>query len=319
MPRKKYFGFKSGFADNLNSFIEYKENLGFDKISFFLLNNFDEFCFKEYPYENTLTSEIVIDWCGNSEKGIINRCTQIREFAKYLQFIGKEAYIYPSSRIPRRVDDIPYIFSDDEQKKFFYAVDHYPTSLKSPLMEYTAPVIFRVMLLCGTRPLEVLKLKRIDFDFKNETIFFEDSKNHRDRRLAVSHELMNLCQKYDSIAENMFPGRIYFFPNKFGKELSYPSLNYLFQNVWNLSNNDSKRGRPSLYAFRFTFATETLMRWVEEEKDLSVMLPYLSAYMGHVKFKDTYYYIKLLPERISKMYYMNVDSIIPEVYFDEEE
>lgn len=316
MPKKRFFGFRSSFSDDLNGFMEYKRSLGYADCSYFHLNSFDEYCAEKYPDSNELTSEIVTGWCMISTKGIINRCSEIREFAKYLLSIGKAAYVYPTHNIPARNDGLPYIISAGEQVKFFNAVDRYPHAPKSPIMEYTAPVVFRLMLGCGFRPREVVSLKRVDFDFRNGTIYIADSKNHRDRRIAVSDDLMDLCQRYDCIAENFFPYRTYFFPNKNGDGLSYPSLVYLFQKSWDLSGNDIGNGRPSLYSFRFTFATETLMRWIEEGRDIETMIPYLSAYMGHVKFKDTYYYIKLLPERISKMKFMDVEGVIPEVKRD---
>ena len=313
MPKKKFFGFHSNFASQLNEFIEYKCGLGYVKDSYFHLNSFDEFCANKYPYANELTSDIVNEWCAISDKGIINRCSQIREFARYLLSMGKHAYMYPTTAIPKRSDGLPYIISQAEQSRFFDAIDHNVYSKKSPIMEYTAPVVFRLMLGCGLRPREVVNLNRRHFDFNNETIYIEDSKNHRDRRIVVSSDLMKLCKCFDSVADGFFPGRVCFFPNKTGNRLSYPSLVYLFQKSWNLSGNDTGEGRPSLYSFRFTYATETLMRWVEEGRDIESMIPYLSTYMGHVKFKDTYYYIKLLPDRIAKMKFMNVDGIIPEV------
>lgn len=317
MPKKKFYGFHSRFARELNEFIEYKKSLGYVEASYFHLNSFDDFCAEKYPEADELTSEIVNEWCGISNRGIINRCSQIREFAKYQISMGKQAYVYPARSIPARHDGLPYILSESEQEKFFHAIDSFPRSAKSPIMEYTAPVVFRCMLGCGFRPREVVSLKRVDFDFNHNTIYIEDSKNHRDRRVAVSEDLMSLCRRYDAIAEIYFPNRSCFFPNRFGEPLSYPSLVYLFHRSWELSGIDSDKRKPSLYSFRFTFATETLMRWIEEGKDIETMLPYLSAYMGHVKFKDTYYYITLLPDRIAKMDFMDVGGIIPEVYEDE--
>lgn len=317
MPKKRFFGFRSGFSDELNGFMAYKRSLGYTDRSYFHLNSFDEYCAEKHPDANELTSEIVTGWCMSSEKGIINRCSEIREFARYLLSAGKTAYVYPARSIPARKDGLPYIISEEEQTKFFDAVDRYPHAVKSPIMEYTAPVVFRLMLGCGFRPREVVSLKRMDFDFRNETIYISDSKSHRDRSIAASADLMDLCRRYDCIAETFFPNRTCFFPNKNGDALSYPSLVYLFQKCWDLSGNDTGEGRPSLYSFRFTFATETLMRWIEEGREIETMIPYLSAYMGHVKFKDTYYYIKLLPDRISKMKFMDVEGVIPEVKKDE--
>jgi integrase len=42
------------------------------------------------------------------------------------------------------------------------------------------------------------------------------------------------------------------------------------------------------------------MRWVDEGRDVMVLLPFLSAYMGHSELNSTLYYVHLLPERIRK-------------------
>ena len=45
---------------------------------------------------------------------------------------------------------------------------------------------------------------------------------------------------------------------------------------------------------------------------------HLSTYMGHERFQDTYYYVHLLPQRLSMMGFMGVSGIVPEVEEDAE-
>lgn len=59
-----------------------------------------------------------------------------------------------------------------------------------------------------------------------------------------------------------------------------------------------------------------MMQLIDSGKDLYSVLPYLSAYMGHSSFKETAYYIHLLPERLVKSASIDWDSLsnlIPEV------
>lgn len=58
------------------------------------------------------------------------------------------------------------------------------------------------------------------------------------------------------------------------------------------------------------------MGWIEQGKDLDAYIPYLSTYMGHERFQDTYYYVHMLPQRLAKMAYMEVGGIIPEVGYE---
>ena len=67
---------------------------------------------------------------------------------------------------------------------------------------------------------------------------------------------------------------------------------------------------------RHRFATAVLMDWLERGEDLYTALPYLSAYMGHSDFRDTAYYIHLLPERLlktSSIDWSRFSALIPEV------
>jgi len=50
---------------------------------------------------------------------------------------------------------------------------------------------------------------------------------------------------------------------------------------------------PRVHSFRHGFAVKCLKKWVLEGNDLTVMLPYLSAYMSHSDFRATQYYLRL--------------------------
>ena len=59
---------------------------------------------------------------------------------------------------------------------------------------------------------------------------------------------------------------------------------------------------------------------MNEGKDLNVMIPYLSAYMGHAQLSDIYYYIHLVPgllEEMSGFTFSSAEAFLPEVGNDE--
>lgn len=62
MAKKKFYGFRSGFAELLTEFIKYKCSLGYVEDSYFHLNSFDAFCADEYPDAYELTQDIVTEW-----------------------------------------------------------------------------------------------------------------------------------------------------------------------------------------------------------------------------------------------------------------
>lgn len=262
-----------------------------------------------------LTSEIALAWCNDTKEKNKSgyRFHIIREFGKYLVANGIDAFLVQSTLLPKYKANIPYILSDEELTNFFNATDKLSSDSRSPLLEYTIPVIFRLQYACGLRPQEVRLLKPKKFDFINNTIYIEDSKWCKDRRLAVKDYIMNLCYKYNKIASSIIPDRTYFFQSPAGKEYSYGWLTEKFHECWKISGNSTDKGSCVPYDLRHNFATRTLMKWIEDGFEINEYLPYLSAYMGHASFSSTFYYIHLLPERLSLMDFTQTKGIIPEV------
>jgi len=270
-----------------------------------------------YPDETTLTQEIAFAWCNDAQgnSGVKRACI-LRNFARYLILAGNEAYIIPQMFFPHQHSEPPYMFTDDELERFFTATDRYP-STRNPVLEYTIPVIFRLQYACGMRPQEVRQLRRMDFNFAEKTIYIAEGKHNKDRKLSVAPELMDMCKRYDSIAHGFLPDRVYFFQSPSGKAYSNSWLSSNFHKCWEISGNDTERGSSVPYDLRHNYASRTLMRWIEDGRDLSVCIPYLSAYMGHDSFKATFQYIHMLPERMANTGLTNLDNVLPEVRYEE--
>ena len=311
--------YQSRFSKRIKDMLEYRSALGRSVTGYIWnLANFDRFCLSKFPDELVLTKELAFAWCSDTRGNSGYRAQIIREFGRYLAGAGEDAFIMPPTFFPARKADLPYIFSETELRNFFDAADKFPGYCNSPLLEYTIPVIFRLQYACGMRPQEARLLKRKDFNFTDSTIYIAEAKHCKDRRLAVSFDIINMCRKYDRIAEVAMPGRVYFFQSPTGGAYSLGWLTAKFRKCWKLSGNGNTRGSCTPYDFRHNYATQTLMRWIEEGKDLNAWIPYLTAYMGHSTFSATFYYVHLLPERLGRMDFTRIDGIIPEVDDDKE-
>src|SRR5215831_6118679 len=53
---------------------------------------------------------------------------------------------------------------------------------------------------------------------------------------------------------------------------------------------------PRLHDMRHGFASKTLLRWYRAGENAERRLPILSAYLGHVHWSDTFWYLSALPE-----------------------
>ena len=72
----------------------------------------------------------------------------------------------------------------------------------------------------------------------------------------------------------------------------------MFARIWDQAGlTRPVNGRqPVPYALRHHFAYACIERWRIQGMDITAMLPYLSAYMGHSSFAGTYYYIHTSPD-----------------------
>ena len=306
--------YNSLFAPQIKSMLDFRATLGksYRTLSY-NLQSFDRFVCINYPEATKLTQELAQKWCadGTSVTASGHRMYAMRDFGKYLESIGVDTFIFPASWIPKSRADLPHIFTNAELQQFFAASDSIAPHFNSPMWEYIIPVMFRLIYACGLRPQEARLLKRRDVDYENRVIFVTESKGNKDRLLPICDDLAELCHRYDGIADCKQPNRAFFFQSPKGEAYRASWLTAQFHRVRKLAGGIAEGSTP--YDLRHNFATQTIMRWAEEKRDFNKWLPYLSTYMGHETFNATYYYIHLLPERLSACDFTGIAGIIPEV------
>jgi len=315
--------FQSCFAPQIEDFIQYKMALGYSRSSYAkFLAIFDRFCLSSFPEERSLTQQLVHQWIrlrpNETTNGLKRRMVAIREFGKYLNGVGLEGYVLPPEMIGPFKPFFPYLFSDEELTAFFMAADSMTPHKLSPYREYIVPVLFRLLYCCGLRPHEVRLIRCDDINLETGSIYISDTKVHKDRIIAMSPDLQSLCRKYEARMRTLVKNREYFFSNPQGTAYSVHWVQGQFRKCWKRAGIQDFRGttKPRVYDFRHNYATRTLMKWIDEGRDLYTWLPYLSAYMGHSDFSHTAYYIHLLPEKLVKtsaIDWARFSNLIPEV------
>lgn len=312
--------FHSGFAADIQSMMKWRGTLGYTESCYMQeLTNFDHYCQNIFPDADILTWEISISYLNTfrERRDIRIDVVALRNLGKYQVMTGKDACVFPADYFAYKKRRMPHIMNDDECRRFFEATDHYPYNKRNPLLTYTVAAIFRLQYSTGMRPKEVRCLTRQDFDFIHDTVYIADSKRHKDRCIAVSHPIMEMCRKYDSIARSIYPDTNIFFPNRNRKEYNAESIQLFFHKCWKLAGNPENLEYCTPYILRHNFATRRITEWMGEGKDFGQYMPYLSAYMGHQSFRETCYYLHLMPERISRMECMDITDLIPEVDYEE--
>ncbi|PVW01896.1 integrase [Microbacterium sp. Gd 4-13] len=306
--------FSSGFATHIEAMLQWRTALGYSRRTLaYPMLSFDRYCVAHPPSELILTRELVTAWCreGTRIEWPAYRAHAIREFGRYLQLVGVEAFVLPAQWIRPPSRSLPHIFSDSELVAFFAAADSVTPSGTSPFREYTIPVLFRLMLGCGLRPQEARLLRRRNVDLGGAIVTIEQSKRNKDRRVPVDTGMADLLAGFDELADLCRPGREFFFEDHPGQPYPARWVTAHYHRCRERAGGVAAGSTP--YTLRHNYATRTLTRWVEEGRDLTVWLPYLSAYMGHDTYAATAYYIHLLPERLAATGLTGAAGIIPEV------
>jgi len=319
------YDFKSGFAENLNKFVEQKNAIGIAFSSnIWILSCFDEMCALRYPSANVLTREICNDWAVKkpTERGntFRNRISPIREFAKYLIRNGEEAYVIPTDLAKKSPRHLPYIYSKDEIKAIWNEYDNFNPVSYLPARHIVLPAVMRVIYCCGLRPVEACRLETQDVDLALGKLYIRESKGHKDRIVMMADDVTDYLREYDKMLRKALPHREWFFTNAYGDCCTTKWLDSIFLRVYRRLGICGINGTaPRIYDFRHSFATHRLYEWMRNGDDLNAMLPYLSAYMGHAEMSDTYYYIHLVPEQFRAMSGVELtrfEGLLPEVSYD---
>ena len=320
------YTFESHFAAQIENFIAQKNALRFGYLeSSRLLRDFDRFCLTYFPDEDWLTEEICLTWAtkknteGNNT--FRNRMMPVRDFARYLNRNGENAYVLPPDIARKDAPYAPYIYTEAEIQAIWNVLDALKPRRGFPVRHFVIPAMVKLLYCCGLRPAEVRRLRVRDVDLDKGRLNIMESKQHRSRIVMMADDVVEMLSNCNAVVSAVMPGREPFFPNTEGGFYGKRGLEKTFRPVLKKAGvTGTGRRSTRLYDFRHTFATHRLYHWMNEGKDLNVMIPYLSAYMGHAQLSDTYYYIHLVPgllEEMSGFAFSSAEVFLPEVGNDE--
>ncbi len=313
MNKYNYYG---PFKAYIQDFIELKQAVGY---KYFTeaghLKRFDTFTQKKYGSANTLTKEIVMKWCSKKlyekQENLCSRASIIRQFAIYMDNLGVNAYVIPKNYFKSGERYVPYIYTDDELKRFFQETDKCHYCSNCPYRHLIMPVLFRMIYSCGLRVSEARLLKVKDVDLDSGILTINQSKKDNSRLVPMTDELTRKCQVYSKQVHKYSDMERYYFPLIDNSPMSIGNINKNFRKfLFRAGISHGGRGfGPRVHDFRHSFAVHCLKKWSVEGKDLMTYLPILRVYLGHDSFEETAYYLRLTADvfpditlKLEKMY-----------------
>jgi integrase len=284
-----------------------------------VLRQFAEHARREGHADGSIIKEAVEDFLyGRHLKASTIRREEIvlRELAEHVRQFGWQAWA-PATltgvKTPHRPP--PYVFSDDEIRRLFHAIDIQPLSEMSN-RALVDPVLFRVFYATGMRLSEGLNLELRDFDPARTTIEVRDGKNHENRLVPITGRLAATLQSYIAAAHRRpVPAHKLFYTGDPAKPADKSTIYNRFRRYLTDADIPHFPGGPHIHSLRHGFAVQNLRRWAADGADLQAMLPYLSAYMGHADLRGTQYYLQLTADahpEVAAMAQARFGYVIPE-------
>ena len=246
----------------------------------------------------------------------------IRDFALFLIRNGyREIYILEIKSAPKKLCSyVPYIFTEDEMARIFTAIDSWEDSFYTN-RNLIDPILFRLLYGTGMRVSEAQNLLLKDFNSAEGILTVYHAKNNKDRLIPLAPSLTNriieLTEKIHRYPNDM----AYIFPSKSGNKIDQSTIYRRFQEYLQRAGILNTGNCSRVHNLRHNYAVKCLKRWVMAGEELTNILPYLAAYMGHSDFRGTQYYLRLTadlyPDIISRIE-ANFNYVIPQGGVDDE-
>lgn len=302
MIRKLFF--ESIFASELIDYIEYKESLGFNRNTYYLiLRRFDLFLIEHNYIKDFIDEEIVVLWSfirdieGKNYRN--KRLSILRGFTIYLNLLGKKSFIPKSqSSTPKK---IPYVLNIHELKQIYECLDNLKTNYPNGVFciehyQLILPVFFRLVYSCGLRNGEACSIKIENINFDSNTIKIQHTKNYIDRIVYISETMMNLLSKYiDKMKTKYFEDIIYLFPSTcLDKHIDTTYTSEKFYRVIKKLKLGSKDFHPVVHSLRHSYVVHKIDEWINLKLDTNILTGYLAKQLGHKNIKETFYYYHII-------------------------
>ena len=295
---KEKYQYKSDMKELLQCYLSQKQMTGFKfEKQGRQLERFDDYYYRNgysgVKLTKFMTERFIYDASYEKQSTHYKKEILLNSFSEFLIQQGYSVYVPPIKSAPaKRCSHIPYIFSKEELRRFFKAIDGYPQATQTN-RNSVDPVLFRLLYGCGLRLSEALNLQLKDIDFKTGTLTILHAKNNKDRLVPIANSLIERFQKLLYKLHTFSGGSTYFFISPTGGRLDKSTVYCRFRDYLLMADISHTKNGPRVHDLRHCYSVYCLKKWVLSGEELTNLMPYLAAYMGHADFRGTQYYLRL--------------------------
>ena len=226
----------------------------------------------------------------------------VRGFARYCSAFDPRNEIPPVGLLPFEYQrQAPYNFSDKDIEALLLAA--LALRAKDGLANHTYHCLLSLLSVTGMRISEALNLTLDDVDLVDGILTINSSKFGKSRMVPLHFSTVTALVDYRERRGRFLAGRqvAHWFVNRGGAKLLCDTVDAMFRRLADKLGLVGEKGkrRPRIHDLRHRFAMKTLMRWYDDGQDIERLLPVLSAYLGHVEVRNTYWYLSSFPELLA--------------------
>lgn len=300
--------FEGFLSETLEAFIAYRISLGYSQTHMrTYLRHLDRYVVQKQSTREDMTPAYFLQFKAglyHAPKTVNGILSMIRTFFAYLQRI-EWIDENPLKDIPDSppTSFIPYIFSEHDTERLMIAARSRIRTTEGRFIEdYKRYMLLMLLVRCGLRISEPLRLKPDDYCREDGTIHIRKTKFKKSRIIPMPWPLVRDMENYLSVRNAFHAHGSYFFPGENSEKISAQSVREFFnQTVADIKCASSDKqfhpvrfGKPTPHSLRHSFAVNTLKRIRERGGSPQHALPVLSTYMGHSHCTYTAVYLKAL-------------------------
>lgn len=225
----------------------------------------------------------------------------VKNFADYLSVFNPRTEALDPRAFPRSRAIPPVRILEENELKRLLATAR-GIAPRNPMRGKTLYTVIGLLASTGLRSGEALRLDRNDVDLQRGVLLIRQTKFRKDRLVPVHPTMVEVLRAYVNARDAAYPRSTSpaFFLSLRGGRLSANGFAGAFRQACVKAGLDKglPRGlRP--HDLRHRFAVTRLTTWHQQGVDVQARLPVLAAYLGHVRYSDTAYYITGTPDLLS--------------------
>lgn len=262
--------------------------------------------FMEQQRASTITTALALAWAQQSPTvhpaEWARRLSIVRIFARYRHATDPRTEVPPDGLLPFRPPRArPYLYADEEIARLLQAALTMPCRYEcGTLRPRVFYCLFGLLSVSGLRLGEARNLRLDDVDLDAGVLTIQGAKFGKTRLVPLHASTCAVLADYLARRARHWAGRAvspYVFVSSWGNRLDVGDIHrtfYVLSRQIGLRGPSDRHG-PRIHDFRHRVAVQTLWRWYRTGEDPERRLPILSAYLGHVHVRDTYWYLSAWP------------------------